>query len=63
MKMYPTTFALYDDINDIVAIFKAFDEETLSIELKEEIWCVDDLKKLTEAYEEATKQFTEGIEI
>lgn len=62
MKLYPVTFELYDDgANDHIATFKAFDDESLIIELKQEIWCVDDLRKLADAYEEATKQLANGV--
>lgn len=63
MKLYSVRFELYDEAGDVIATFKAFDDESLAIELKQEIWCVDDLRKMADAYEEATKQLIEGVEI
>ena len=60
MKLYPVRFELYDEAGDVIAKFQAFDEESLEIELKQSIWCVDDLRKLADAYEEATKQLANG---
>lgn len=63
MKLYPTTFEFYDEAGDVIAAFNAFDGESLEIDLKQSIWCVGDLRKLADAYEIATKQLQEGIEI
>ena len=63
MKLYVVEFELYDDANDHIATFKAFDEDSLEIELKQSIWSVDDLRKLANAYELATKQLIEGVEL
>ena len=63
MRMYPVEFEVFDDISDKVATFKAFDEDCLEIELKQSIWCVDDFHKLADAYEIATRQLIEGVEV
>ena len=60
MKLYAVEFELYDNANDHIATFKAFDDENLEIELKQSIWCVEDLRKLADAYEIATEQLANG---
>ena len=63
MKLYAVEFELYDEANEHVATFKAFDSETLMVELKQSMWCIEDIYKFASAYELATKQLVEGIEI
>lgn len=63
MKLYAVEFELYDDANELIAKFEAFDEESLAIELKQSIWLVDDLRKFVDAYKKATKQLQKGVEI
>lgn len=63
MKIYPVEFEVFDDANDLIATFKAIDEESLEIDLKESIWLPDEFYKLADAYKISTKQLNEGIEI
>lgn len=63
MKMYPVEFEVFDEIEDKVATFKAFDGDCLEIELKHSIWTADELHKLADAYKIAITQLIEGVEV
>lgn len=63
MKIYPTAFEVLDEMDDVIAVFTAFDEESLEIELKQAIWCDADLRKLADAYAYATEQLIQGKSI
>ena len=63
MKLYAVGFELCDEAGDVVATFKAFDDESLIIELQQSIWLVDDFHKLADAYELATDELKKGVEI
>jgi len=63
MKLFPTEFEVYvEGDTDIMAKFKAFDEESLSITIDDMIMSVDDLREIVNLFEQAQNMLRDGVE-
>ena len=63
MKLYPTTFYLYDDqLDKIKAKLTAFDNKSFTVKIEDILFSPDDFIKLAELLTTAEKMLKEGIE-
>jgi len=60
MKMYPNNWEIYsDDLTELIAEFKAVEEDIITVTVKDAIMNPEDLKELSKCLEKAYEQYTE----
>ena len=62
MKMFPVEFELYlDDEETVIGKFKAFDDESFAVEVKDQIMNSNDLRDIADKLDLAYKLLKEGV--
>jgi len=60
MKMYPTTWEIYNNSStEMLAVFKAVDEATITIDLVNKELSVEELTQLSQCLKKAYNQYNE----